>query len=120
MNCEVNSFEYNELSILRSTRQKNWLSIPSSTNQVIFQFKISKITGEKQLVVVNGSTMGKSLEQQSFSSERSSGMISFVYTPEEFSEDVTTQIIETTENGNRLKLKVHILNGDEVPEQLMI
>ena len=47
-------------------------------------------------------------------------MTPFVYTPEEFPKDASTQIIETTENGNKLKLKMHILNEDKVPEQLMI
>ena len=35
-------------------------------------------------------------------------------------EDTATQNIETTENGSKLKSKMRILNGDEVPEQLMI
>ena len=47
-------------------------------------------------------------------------MTIFIYTPEEFLEDAATQVIETTENGNNFKSKMHLLNGDELPEQLMI
>ena len=49
-----------------------------------------------------------------------SGMSPFIYTPEEFPDNAATQNIETTENGSKLKSKMHILMGDEVPEQLMI
>ena len=44
----------------------------------------------------------------------------FLYTPEEFPEDTATQNIEKTENGSKLKSKMKVLNGDEVPKQLMI
>ena len=40
--------------------------------------------------------------------------------PEEFPDDAATQMIETMENGSKLKSKMHLLIGDEVPEQLMI
>ena len=53
-------------------------------------------------------------------SNKRSGISPFLYTPEVFPDDVATQNIETTENGNKLKLKMKVLDGDEVPEQLMI
>jgi len=53
-------------------------------------------------------------------SEKRSGMTPFIYAPEEFPEDAATQMIETTENASKLKSKMHLLNGDEVPGQLMI
>ena len=37
-----------------------------------------------------------------------------------FPDDVATQNIEITENGSKLKSKMKVLEGDEVPEQLMI
>ena len=51
MNFEVNSSEYTQRSVLKSKRQKNWLSTPGSTKRVTFQFEIPKITGKKQTVV---------------------------------------------------------------------
>ena len=69
----------------------------------------------------NESTMGRSKDQsRSLPSNKQSGMTPFVYAPKEFPEDASTQIIETTEGRNKLKSKMRILNGDEVPEQLMI
>ena len=47
-------------------------------------------------------------------------MTPFIYMLEEFPEDVATQNIETTENGNKLKSKMHLLNRDELPEEPMI
>ena len=53
-------------------------------------------------------------------SNKRNGISPFLYTPEEFPEDSAMQNIETTENGSKLKSKMGVLNGDEVPEQLMI
>ena len=92
MNYKVNSFEYNQRLILKSTRKKNWIPI-SSSNQVTFQFKIPKIIDKKQLVVIqkDKSTMGKSKDQLRFlPSNKRSGMSSFIYAPEEFPEDAST------------------------------
>ena len=61
----------------------------------------------------NKSTMG---EAQDLTSDKRSGMTPFIYTPEKFPEYAATQMIETTENGSELKSKMHLLNGDEVPE----
>ena len=97
MNFEVNSFEYNQRSILKSTRQKKLLSIRGSTKQVTFQFELPKITGEKLKIVILAQktiyelTMGKAGKEQSISSDKQSGMTPFIYTPEEFSEDTATQ-----------------------------
>ena len=49
---KVNSFEYTQRSVLKSTRQKNWSSIPGSTKRVTFQFEMLKITGKKVKVVI--------------------------------------------------------------------
>ena len=116
---------YNQRSILKSTRLKNWLLYPSSSNKVTFQFELPKITGEKRLVVLPAGekkyklTMAKG-ERNGLLGNKQSGMSPFIYTPEEFPKDAATQMIETTENGSKLKSKIHLLNGDEVPEQLMI
>ena len=99
-----------------STRHKNWLLNPSFDNlsvnkiekQVIFQ--ITKKNGEKRKV-----TMVGKLDQS-----KRSGMSPFLYKAELFPEDAATQNIETTENGNKLKSKMNVLEGDETPEQLMI
>ena len=53
-------------------------------------------------------------------SKKRSGVTPFLYKPELWPEDAATQNIETTENGNKLKSKMRVLEGDEVPEQLMI
>ena len=53
-------------------------------------------------------------------SNKRSGILPFLYVPEVFPDDVATQNIETTENGSKLKSKMKVLEGDEVPEQLMI
>ena len=55
-----------------------------------------------------------------FDSNKRSGKALFLYTPKVFPDDVATQNIETTENGSKLKLKMKVLNDDEVAEQLMI
>jgi len=57
--------------------------------------------------------MGKAQkETRSLPSDKRSGTTPFIYTPEEVPEDAATQMIETTENGNKLKSKMHLLNGD--------
>ena len=87
MNFKVNSFEYNQQSILKSTRQKNWLSIPGSTKQVTFQFEIPKITNKKVKVVTPARdtifelTNAKTGKGRSLSGNKRSGMTPFIYTP---------------------------------------
>ena len=108
MYCES---EYKQRSILKSTRQKNWLLNPST--RVTFQFQIPKLNGEKRTVV----TMAKI---DKIDSNKRSGISLFLYTPEVFPDDIATQNIETTENGSKLKSKMKVLEGHEVPEQLMI
>ena len=53
-------------------------------------------------------------------SKKQSGISPFLYILEVWPEDAATQNIETTKNGNKLKSKMRVLEGDEVPEQLMI
>ena len=53
-------------------------------------------------------TMGKA---QGLTSKKRTCMTPFIYTKEEFPENAATQMIETTENGSKLKLKMHLLNG---------
>ena len=53
-------------------------------------------------------------------SKKRSGISPFLYTPEVWPDDAATQNIETTENGNKLKSKMRVLEGDETPEQYMI
>ena len=108
-------------STLKSTRHKNWLSIPRE-KRVTFQFEIPKITGNKLRVVIPAQettfelTMvkGDKLEKA-----QRSGLSPFLYQPETFPDDHPTQIIETTENGSKLKSKMHVLEGDEQPELYM-
>ena len=52
--------------------------------------------------------------------DKRNDMTSLIYSPEEFPEDTATQNIETTQNGSKLQSKMRVLNGGEVPEQLMI
>ena len=66
-------------------------------------------------------TMAKTAnEQNSLPNNKRSGVTPFICTPEEFPIVTATQNIETTENGSKLKSKMRVLNGDEMPEQLMI
>ena len=53
-------------------------------------------------------------------STKRSGILPFLYVPEVWPDDAATQNIETTENGSKLKSKMKVLEGDEVPEQFMI
>ena len=53
-------------------------------------------------------------------SNKRSGIAPFLYISEVFPEDTATQNVETNENGSKLKSKMKVLNGDEVPKQLMI
>ena len=53
-------------------------------------------------------------------STKRSGILPFLYTPEVWPDDAAMQNIETTENGSKLKSKIRVLEGDEVPEQFMI
>ena len=50
--AEVSKPDYSQRSILKSTRQKNWLSIPGEKQRVTFQFEIPKITGSKLKVLL--------------------------------------------------------------------
>ena len=104
---------YSQRSILKSTRHKNWLSNPISTKQVTFQF----VPNVVRSLTKKRTTMVKS---NKLDSNKRSGIAPFLYTPEVFLEDMATQNIETAENGSKLKLKIKVLDGDEVPEQLMI
>ena len=44
----------------------------------------------------------------------------FLYEAEGWDVKAPSQILKTTENGNRLDNKMYILQGDETPEQLML
>ncbi|OEU21421.1 hypothetical protein FRACYDRAFT_235044 [Fragilariopsis cylindrus CCMP1102] len=51
---------------------------------------------------------------------RISGFKPFLYDAEEWDTKSPSQILKTTENGNRIDNKMYILQGDETPEQLML
>ena len=51
---------------------------------------------------------------------RISGFKPFLYDAEEWDTKSPSQILKTTENGNRIDSKMFILQGDETPEQLML
>ena len=106
---------YSQRSILKSTRQKNWLSIPGKRKKrVTFHNSVisKKIKAEKKEV-----TMVKS---DKLDRVKRSGISPFLYTPETFPDDHPTQNIETTENGSKIKTKMRVLEGDEAPEQFMV
>ena len=105
--------ESGQRSILKSTRQKNWLAHPGG-KRVTFQSLIPKKEIKVEEIAV---TMGKS---DKLDSNKRSGISPFLYTPEVFLDDTATQNIETTKNGSKLKSKMRVIEGDEVPEQLMI
>ena len=100
--------KYKQRSIIKSTRQKNWLLNPSK--QVTFQ--TPKLNGEKRRVTM--------VKIDKLDSNKRSGILPFLYSPEVWPDDVATQNIETTENGSKLKSKMLVLEGDETPEQFMI
>ena len=77
---EVNLFEYNQWSILKSTRQKNWLLNPSSAKEVTLQFTPNVVRN----LTKKGTTMAKTGKKQSFSGVTRSGITPFIYTPENF------------------------------------
>ena len=52
--------------------------------------------------------------------KKSNGIQPFLFTPKERPNDVPTQIIKTTEERIKLKIKMNILQGDETPEQLTV
>ena len=123
---EVSKPDYSQRSILKSTRQKNWLSIPGEKRRVTFQFEIPKITGSKLKVLLPARettfelTMVKANnERNGLPSNKRSGISPFIYSPETFPEDHPTQSIETTENGSKIKTLMHVLDGDEAPELFM-
>ena len=116
---------YLNRSILKSTRHKNWLSVPGE-KRVTFQFEIPKITGNKLRVLIPAQettfelTMVKAAnERNGLPGNKRSGISPFIYSPETFPEDHPTQSIETTENGSKIKTKMHVLEGDEAPELFM-
>ena len=99
----------------KSTRHKNWLLNPSllsltPNKQVTFQ--ITKQDGEKREVAM--------VKVEKLDRAKRSGISPFLYKAEVFPEDAATQNIETTENGNKLKSKMRVLEGGEVPKQYMI
>ena len=102
----------------RSTRHKNWLksssSLESSIEKLLLSpvFNITKKNGETRAVTM--------VKLDKLDSKKRSGITPFLYTLELWPEDAATQIIEMTENRNKLKSKMRVLEGDEVPEQLMI
>ena len=102
--------KYKQRLIIKSTRQKHWLLNPSK--RVTFQFQIPKLNGEKRTVTM--------VKIDKLDSNKRSGILPFLYTPKAFPDDVATQNNETTENGSKLKSKMKVQEGDEVPEQLMI
>ena len=110
---------YHKKSLLRSTRHKNWLKNPSELeigneqSSLSPLFHIQKKSGEKRTA-----TMVK-IDKIDHRTKRS-GVTPFLYKPELWPEDAATQNIETTENGHKVKSKMRMLEGDEVPEQLMI
>ena len=114
MNFEANSSKYTQHSSLKSKRQKHWLSTPGSTKRVTFQ---KALKTPSKLGFNSSLTMAKT---DKLDSNKRSRIASFLYTPEVFPDDVATQNNETTENGSKLKSKMKVLDGDEVPEQRMI
>ena len=100
--------EYKQRSIIKSTRQKHWLLNPNK--EVTFQ--IPKLNGEKRTVTM--------VKIDKLDSNKRSGISPFLYSPEVWPDDAATQNIETTENGSKLKSKMRVLEGDEVPEQFMV
>ena len=71
-------------------------------------FNITKKNGEQRAVTM--------VKIDKLDSKKQSGITPFFYTPEVWPEDAATQNIETTKNGNKLKSKMRVLEGDEVPE----
>ena len=105
------------MSILLSTRQKNWLSTPQKAKQVSFQLQSNNnIYLNKQ-----EATMAKTMDKSGRDSdkkkkvEKSSGIQPFLFTPKEWPKDAAEQIIETTEGRNRLKSKMKVLSGNKTP-----
>ena len=108
---------YRQRSLLRSTRHKNWLKSPSDLEIGIEKLSLSPLfhIGKK-----NGETRAVTMVKDTSDSKKRSGVTPFLYKPELGPEDTATQNIETTENENKLKSKMRVLEGDEVSEQLMI
>ena len=100
--------EYKQRSIIKSTRQKNSLLNPSK--EVTFQ--IPKLNGEKRTATI--------VKIDKLDSNKRSGISSFLYNPKAWPDDAATQNIKTTKNGSKLKSKMRLLEGDKVPEQLMV
>ena len=106
---------YRQRSLLQSTRHKNWLKSPGNLGieklSLSPVFEIAKKSGGTRIVVMVKDTSDN---------KKRSGVTPFLYKPELWPEDAATQNIETTENGHKVKSKMRVLEGDEVPEQLMI
>ena len=106
---------YKQRSTIRSTSHKNWLTNLISLEKLSMTspvFNITKKNGEKRVVTM--------VKTDKLDSKKRSGISPFLYTPEVWPEDAATQNIETTENGNKLKSKMRVLEGGEVPKQYMI
>ena len=108
---------YRQRSLLRSTRHKNWLKSPSELEIGIEKLSLSPLF---HIDKKSGGTRIVAMVKDTSDSKKRSGVTPFLYKPELWPEDAATQNIETTENGNKLKSKMRVLEGDEVPEQLMI
>ena len=114
------------MSILLSTRQKNWLSTPQKEKQVSFQLQKNntiKYNSNNKKNATVAKSRNKSDNRDSDKKkkvEKSSGIQPFLFTPEEQAKDAPEQIIETTEGRNRLKSKMKVLSGNETSEQLMM
>ena len=48
------------------------------------------------------------------------GIKPFLYEAECWETNAPTQVLKTTENGNKLDNKMFVLHGNEIPEQLML
>jgi len=127
--------EVNQRPILKSTRQKNWISNPGERKRVTFHSSvISEKTIKAEIESVTTSTrkiktekeeevnMGKprdNTDRSGLPANKRSGIQPFLFTQETFPDDHPTQSIETTENGSKIKTKMHVLEGDEAPELFM-
>ena len=87
------------MSILLSTRQKNWLSTPQNEKQVSFQLQKNN-TIEYNSNNKKNATMAKSKNKSDNRDsdkkkkvEKSSDIQPFLFTPEEWPKDAATQII---------------------------
>ena len=115
MYCE--SKQHKQRSIIKSTRHKKWLLDPSK--EVTFQLTYNDLRNEAKVRKTETEIRRVAMVKDDNKSKRS-GVTPFLYKPEPWPEDAATQNIETTENGHKVKSKMRMLEGDEVPEQFMI